>query len=85
MYSNALEGSKNFLKFDSTDHKSATFGALLDSMKEIYGWLLLLALLCLVGLMMRYSDIRPRKVIEPTYRLIHRYIRRDIRRTSSSL
>jgi len=59
--------------------------ALLESMKEIYGWLFLLALLCLVGLMMRYSDIRPRKVIEPTYRLIHRYIRRDIRRTNPSL
>jgi hypothetical protein len=27
VYSNALEGSKNFLKFDSNDHQSATFWA----------------------------------------------------------
>ena len=52
-------------------------------MKEIYGWLLLLALLCLVGLMLRHSDIRPMKVVEPTYRLIHRHIFRDLRKQMS--
>lgn len=57
--------------------------ALLESMKEIYGWLLLLALLCLVGLMLRHSDIRPMKVVEPTYRLIHRHIFRDLRKQMS--
>ena len=45
--------------------------SLLESMKEIYGWLLLLSILCLIGLMLRYSGIRPVKLIEPTYRSIH--------------
>lgn len=53
--------------------------SLLESMKEIYGWLLLAAILCLIGLMMRYSDIRPTKIIEPTYRAIHKLIHTDIR------
>ncbi|MBE6210004.1 MAG: hypothetical protein E7128_07220 [Rikenellaceae bacterium] len=52
--------------------------SLLESMKEIYGWLLLVAILCLIGLMLRYSGIRPLKVIEPTYKVIHRLIRRDM-------
>lgn len=49
--------------------------SLLESMKEIYGWLLLLSILCLIGLMLRYSGIRPIKLIEPTYRSIHRLVR----------
>ena len=52
--------------------------SLLESMKEIYGWLLLVAILCLIGLMLRYCGIRPLKVIEPTYKVIHRLIRRDM-------
>ena len=52
---------------------------LLESMKEIYGWLLLVAIFCLVILMLRYSDIRPSRVIEPTYRAIHKWIRLDIK------
>lgn len=52
--------------------------ALLESMKEIYGWLLVLAIFCLIGLMCRYSSIRPRMVIEPTYRTIYKIIRNDI-------
>ena len=51
--------------------------ALLESMKEIYGWLLFLAILCLIGLMLRYSGIRPVKVIEPTYRFIHNFLRNN--------
>lgn len=54
--------------------------ALIESMKEIYGWLLFVAIFCLIGLMMRYSGIRPRKVIEPTYRGIYRFISTDVRR-----
>lgn len=54
--------------------------ALLESMKEIYGWLLFVAILCLIGLMMRYSSIRPRRVIEPTYRAIYKFIRTDVRK-----
>ncbi len=53
--------------------------ALVESMKEIYGWLLLVAIFCLVVLMLRYSDIRPSRVIEPTYRAIHKWIRLDIK------
>ena len=53
--------------------------SLLESMKEIYGWLLFIAILCLIGLMLRYSGIRPQKVIEPTYKAIYNFIRRDIR------
>ncbi len=53
--------------------------SLLESMKEIYGWLLFVAILCLVVLMMRHSDIRPTKVIEPTYKAIRKFMRRDLR------
>lgn len=53
--------------------------SLLESMKEIYGWLLLGAILCLIILMLRYSGIRPQKMIEPTYRAIHKFISTDIR------
>lgn len=53
--------------------------SLLESMKEIYGWLLLISILCLIGLMLRYSNIRPIRLIEPTYQLIHKFIRNDIK------
>ena len=53
--------------------------SLLESMKEIYGWLLFVAIVCLIGLMLRYSDVRPMRVIEPTYQVIHKFIRHDIR------
>ena len=53
--------------------------SLLESMKEIYGWLLFLAILCLIILMLRYSDIRPVKMIEPTYKTIHKLVRTEIR------
>lgn len=52
--------------------------SLLESMKEIYGWLLLVAILCLIALMLRYSDIRPIKIIEPTYNVIYKFMRHDI-------
>jgi hypothetical protein len=53
--------------------------SLLESMKEIYGWLLFVAILCLIGLMLRHSDIRSQKVIEPTYRAIHQVVQHSIR------
>lgn len=53
--------------------------SLLESMKEIYGWLLFVVILCLIILMLRYSGISPRKVIEPTYKAIYGFIRSDIR------
>ncbi|MBP3290273.1 MAG: hypothetical protein J6L75_04820, partial [Alistipes sp.] len=53
--------------------------SLLESMKEIYGWLLFVAILCLIVLMLRYSGIRPMKVIEPTYRTIYGILRGNIK------
>lgn len=53
--------------------------SLLESMKEIYGWLLLIAIVCLIGLMLRYSGIRPMKVIEPTYSAIYNFLRHDMK------
>ena len=53
--------------------------SLLESMKEIYGWLLFVAILCLTVLMLRYCGIRPMKVIEPTYRTIYNILRGNIK------
>ena len=53
--------------------------SLLESMKEIYGWLLFVAILCLIVLMLRYCGIRPMKVIEPTYRTIYNILRGNIK------
>lgn len=65
--------------------------SLLESMKEIYGWLLFVAILCLIVLMLRYSGIRPMRVIEPKYRTIYNIIRGNmklrlrLKRTKQSL
>ena len=53
--------------------------SLLESMKEIYGWLLFVAILCLLVLMLRHSSIRPMKVIEPTFRTIYDILRGNIK------
>ena len=53
--------------------------SLLESMKEIYGWLLFVAILCLIVLMLRYSGIRPMRVVEPTYRTIYNIIRGNMK------
>lgn len=53
--------------------------SLLESMKEIYGWLLILGLLTLLALTLRYSGIRPQKVIEPTIHFIYKFLRRDLK------
>lgn len=53
--------------------------SLLESMKEIYGWLLFVAILCLIGLTLRHSGIRPIKLIEPAYNAIYKVLRYDIR------
>lgn len=52
--------------------------SLMESMKEIYGFLLLVAILCLLILMMRYSSIRPRKLIEPTYHAMRNFYSKEI-------
>lgn len=49
--------------------------ALLVSMKEIYGWLLMLAISCLLVLLVRSSDIRPVQVIHPKFKTLRKRIR----------
>ena len=56
----------------------ARLQAMLVAMKEIYGYLLLVAIATLIGLTLRYSGIRPRKVIEPAYRSIYRAVRQRV-------
>lgn len=52
--------------------------SLMESMKEVYGLLLLVAILCLVILMVRYSSFRPIRVIEPTYRFIYNFCKKEV-------
>ena len=53
--------------------------ALIVSMKELYGWLALGGILCLLLFMIKESDIRPRYAFHPTYRAIRRLIRQEIK------
>lgn len=53
--------------------------ALMVSMKEIYGWLTLLALACLLLFMLSESSIRPKFVFHPKYRAIRRFIKHELR------
>ena len=43
-----------------------------------YGLLLFVAILCLVILMVRYSSFRPLRVIEPTYRFIYNFCKKEV-------
>ncbi|MBD5355371.1 MAG: hypothetical protein HDR85_10810 [Bacteroides sp.] len=52
--------------------------ALVVSMKEIYGWLLILALLSLVVIAVSYGPLRPR-VVFPKWKTIRRTLRRMVR------
>lgn len=52
--------------------------SLMESMKEVYGLLLFVAILCLVILMLRYSSFRPIRVIEPTYRFIYNFCKKEV-------
>lgn len=52
--------------------------SLLESMKEIYGWLMAVSIVCLIALMLRYSGVRPMRLIEPAYAVIYRLLRRDL-------
>ena len=53
--------------------------ALMVSMKELYGWLTLMALFCLLAFLVHESDIRPYKVLHPTYRSIRRFVKHELR------
>lgn len=53
--------------------------ALMVSMKELYGWLALLGLFCLLLFMVMESSIRPQRAIHPTYRAIRRLVKHELR------
>lgn len=48
--------------------------ALLVSLKEIYGWLALTGIFCLLLFMIKESDIRPHYAIHPTYRSLRKLV-----------
>lgn len=52
--------------------------ALMVTMKELYGWLALAGILCLLLFMIRESDIRPQHALHPTYRALRRLIKREL-------
>ncbi len=52
--------------------------ALLEAMKEIYGWLIVVGVGCLIALSLRMSDIRPTKAIQPTFHRISLLMRREL-------
>ncbi|MDH8702242.1 hypothetical protein M2138_001602 [Dysgonomonadaceae bacterium PH5-43] len=49
------------------------------SMKELYGWLVLLGLFCLLLFAAKESSISPKSAIHPTYRSIRRFIKHQLR------
>ncbi len=53
--------------------------ALMVSMKEIFGWLSLVALLALLGLLFSKSDLRATKAVEPAVRTIRRLVKHNLR------
>ncbi len=53
--------------------------ALLVSMKELYGWLILMVLCCLGLFLLSESSIRPLRVIHPSYRAIRRFVKHELR------
>lgn len=55
--------------------------SLMVSMKEIYGWLALTSIGCLLLFMINESNIRPQRAIHPTYHAIRKLIKREIRKS----
>lgn len=53
--------------------------ALIVSMKELFGWLTLTGLLCLLLFMIKESNIRPLYAFHPTYRAIRKLIKGELR------
>lgn len=53
--------------------------ALMVSMKELYGWLTLISLFCLILLGVGHNSVRPLYALHPRYRVIRRYIRHELR------
>ncbi len=53
--------------------------AMLVSMKEIFGWLLIISLFGLILVLTSKSDVRPVRVLEPTTRTIRRLIKHNLK------
>jgi hypothetical protein len=53
--------------------------ALMVSMKELYGWLVLISLFCLLVFIVKESSIRPKFAIHPKFRTIRRSIKHELR------
>ena len=53
--------------------------SLMVSMKEIYGWLTMLALICLALFMVSESSLRPRLALHPRYRVLRRWVKHELR------
>lgn len=53
--------------------------ALMVSMKELYGWLTMISLLCLFLFWLNESSVRPLHALHPRYRMIRRYIKHELR------
>ncbi|MCD7974124.1 MAG: hypothetical protein LUG18_15915 [Candidatus Azobacteroides sp.] len=53
--------------------------ALMVSMKELYGWLVLISLFCLLAFMVKESNLRPKYVPHPKFRSIRRFIKHELR------
>lgn len=51
--------------------------SLIVSMKEIYGWLIIIAILAILGILLVKSDLRPKYAIHPTYSALRRLIKRE--------
>lgn len=51
--------------------------ALIVSMKEIFGWLTLLGLFCLLLFLVNESKVRPQNAIHPTYKAIRKLVKRE--------
>lgn len=53
--------------------------ALIVSMKELYGWLLMFGIFCLVVFLLKESSLRPKFAVHPKFRTIRRWIKHDLR------
>ncbi|MBX9187535.1 hypothetical protein HCG69_05475 [Bacteroides sp. K03] len=53
--------------------------ALMVSMKELYGWLTMISLLCLFLFWISENSVRPLHVVHPRYRVIRRFIKHELR------
>lgn len=53
--------------------------ALMVSMKELYGWMAMISLLCLFLFWISENSVRPLHVLHPRYRVIRRFIKHELR------